>query len=231
MDDGRPISSFPVQEKVNRPKRTIQLILKTVKRYWYVVIAVLVITAGVGYFVTSALRTENAWKRASDYYGRADYENAAKALDGVSVPSDTERLMVYSQTMLATRQLDDALVGYNKLYEAKKDPNTKIIIGNIYNEQKRYEEAEKVYKEAFAANPSYVQAYVNLATLYKLQGRAQDAIAVAKQGVQNNDRSATLYELLVSMLMDNKDSADFKAAVEKLKEINPQDPLLEAINL
>lgn len=70
---------------------------------------------------------------------------------------------------------------------------------------------------------------MNLSTLYKLQGKTQDSVDVAKQGVKANPNSATLYELLISMLLEDKNSTDFKEAVATLKKLNPSDPLLEAL--
>lgn len=227
MEGEAPLESFPVAQKP--ANNLFSRVAKFVKRFWYVPVAVLIIISVLTLIVVRKSHTDQSWKKATDYYGRADYEKAAKALAGLSVPSDAQRLTVYSQTMLATHQLDKALLGYQRLYDIKKDPGVKLIIGNIYNEKKDYEKAEKIYNEAITANPSYVQAYVNLATLYKMQGKNDQAVATAQKGVEANPRSATLYELLVSMLLDKKDSPEYKKAVATLAEINPQDPLLESL--
>lgn len=173
--------------------------------------------------------TNNNWKKATDYYRRADYQNAAKILNKMSLPKDSERLNVYAQTMLATQQLDKAATAYQKLYTVKKDPFAKLVLGNIYNQQKKYDEAAKIYQQLIDANPSYIQAYVNLATLYKLQNNNAKAISVAQKGAANNPSNATLAELVVSLTMEDKDSGDYKKALENLKKLNPKDPLLEAI--
>ena len=171
-----------------------------------------------------------AWVKAEDYYKRADYDKTAKILNNVSLPGDAERLDVYAKTMQATRQLDKSLKANKALYEQKKDPAVKNVIGNLYNEKKEYSEAEKVYEELISSNPTYVQAYVNLATMQKLQNHNDQAIEVASRGVKNNPNNVVLAELMVSLTMTDKQSAEYQQAITKLQEINPQDQLLEIVN-
>lgn len=203
--------------------------IKLLRRYWYVGVVIVLVVVGIVAWFANEASVDAAWKRATDDYGRADYASAAKTLNGMAMPSDEKRLTVYAQTMLATRQLDKALPAYKSLYDKRKDPAVKIVIGNIYNEQKKYDEAAKTYRDIISANSAYVQAYVNLSTLYKLQSKDQDAVEVAKQGVKANSNSVILYELLVSMLLEKKDSSDYKEAVAALKKLNPSDPLLESL--
>lgn len=193
------------------------------------VIGLVVVVAAVAWLVIQT-NQETAWKRATDFFAHAEYEKAKKELNAVGMPTKPERLRIYGQTMLATRQLDKALVAYNKLYEAEKDPAVKLIIGNIYNEQKKYDDSIKVYREVIASNPSNIQAYVNLSTVYKLQNNTKDAVQAASDGVSKNPSSVVLHELKVSMLMNDKASAEYKAAVEALKKLNPNDQLLQALN-
>jgi tetratricopeptide (TPR) repeat protein len=203
-----------------------------VKKYWYVgVILLLLITVGFAALYMQAKDT-TMWKDAQDAYTKADYARSAKLLEGTGIPTDPTRLKIYAESMLATRQYDKALPAYEKLFDVKKDPDVKIKIGNIYNEKKNpeYDRAEKAYQEVIANHPSYVQAYINLSTMYKVQSRTDNAIAAAKKGVKANPTSVSLYELLVAMTMDKKDSTDFKEAVAKLKELNPSDQLLVVVN-
>ncbi len=221
------ITEAPVRQAKESRSRGIFRFLK--KHIVYAAAAVLVLA---GLVVWQIIRTnqETAWKRATDYFSRAEYEKAEKELAGLAMPSKPERLRVYAQTMLATRQLDKSLAAYNKLYETDKDPATKLIIGNVYNEQKKYDEAIKVYRDVIAANGSNVQAYVNLATVYKLQNNTAEAAKVASEGVSKNPANVVLHELKVSMLMNDKSSTEYKEAIDALKKLNPQDQLLQALN-
>jgi tetratricopeptide (TPR) repeat protein len=228
-----PTQSLP-PETLPPAKRSFGSLLRKLvpilRRYWYIVVALIILAGVLIGFQAQRNAQEARWKRATEYFGRVEYDKAAKELKGIPVPKDPERLRTYSQTMLATHQLDNSLTGYKKLYEQKKDPSVKLIIGNIYNEKKDYDNATKIYREAIADNPANVQAYVNLAILYKMRSNMPEAVKVANESVKNNPGSATLRELQVSMLMDDKSTTAYKDAVKALKELNPNDPLLDAIN-
>lgn len=169
------------------------------------------------------------WKTAQDAYDKADYGKAAQTLKTAALPTEPTRLKVYAESMLATRQLDKALAGYKKLYEAKKDPDVQLKIGNIYNEQKKYDDAEKAYRSVMTSSPTMLQSYINLATMQKLQGKVTDAVATAKKGLEANPNAIMLYELVVALTIDNKDSSDYKASVAKLKQLDPNNTLLQSI--
>lgn len=217
-----------------RPKQkhpSAKKVVKVIKKLWYVFVVLgVVLGVAIGWWVSSA-NTDAAWKRAEDAFSRADYETAKKEIGAMPVPSDEDRLKVYAQTMLATRTLDKALVGYTKLYEITKDPQTYLLLGNVYNQQENYDKAVQIYTEVTKSNPQLIQAYVNLATVYKLQSKMDDAISTANKAVENNPKSVQAYELLVALLVENdRDTEEFTTAVEALKALNPEDPLLDAIN-
>jgi predicted Zn-dependent protease len=143
---GSPLSSFP-QYQPPRKRNKFWSFMRIVRRYWYIIAGVVIVLAVIIFFQVKQANAEAAWKRAQDSFAKADYDNAAKAMQGLGIPSDPDRLRVYSQTMLATRQLDQALAGYERLYSAKKDPAVKIIMGNIYNEKKQHDKAIELYRE------------------------------------------------------------------------------------
>lgn len=216
-----------------KPKKTVKTKIRSffrlLVRFWYVVIAVIAIVAGLVSWQVIYSNQESSWKRAADHFARADYAAAYGDIEKLSIPDNSERLKIYAQTMLATRHLDESKTAYQKLYDQKNDPSVKLIIGNIHNEQKNYDEAIKAYREVIADNKTNVQAYVNIATVYKLQGNSPEAAKIAAEAVEANPSSVTLLELKVSMLMDKKGSEEYKSAVADLKKLNPQDPLLQSL--
>jgi tetratricopeptide (TPR) repeat protein len=218
------------RQKQTGPSNKMKKILKFVKRFWYVFVVVAIIAGVLIAWGVASAREDAAWRRANDAFGKADYETAKKEIEGYGVPKEQDRLKVYAQTMLATRTLDKALTGYENLYAVNKDQGTLLILGNIYNQKGDYDKAITTYKQIISNNPGNLQAYVNLATVYKLKSEQDKAIATAKEAVEKNPKSAIALELLVSMLLEDKNSEDYKKAVEQLKAINPEDPLLQAIN-
>jgi tetratricopeptide (TPR) repeat protein len=186
-----------------------------------------VVVAAVGFWFLRGEQQKANWQQATDYYRRADYNKAAPILINLPLPDDAEQLRIYGQTMQATNHLDKATEAYTKLYQIKKDPFAKLVLGNIYNQQKKYDQAEKAYKELIDANPTYVQAYVNLATVYRLQGHNDKALETAKTGLRNNPNNVVIAELAFSLAAGDWTSEEFKEAKATLERINPDDPLLQ----
>lgn len=220
----------PTAGSTKRPKRILRKLGHFLRKFWYVVVVVLAAVITVVVLQVVQANRDSSWQKASEHFSRAEYSEAKEIIEDFPVPADAERQRVYAQTMLATGTLDKALNGYNALYKNTEDVAAKLIIGNIYNQQKKYDEAITIYREVISANPSNVQAYVNLATVYRLQNKNAEAAKVAAEAVKNNPQSVTLLELQVSMLMDDKNSPEYIQAVKTLREVNPNDPLLQAID-
>lgn len=224
------------EQQPNATKSKVARVGHAAKEYWYI-LAVVVVVAGVAVvFAVIQQNQSHHWAKAQDYFSRADYEKAAKELQGLSMPSDETRLVVYSRVMHATANNDptnthykNALAAYEKLYAMHKDPQVKILMANIYIQQKQYEQAAKMLNEVIAANPSFIQAYSNLATMYRVQGNNKQAIVVAKKGIDANPKDGTLRELLVGLLLDEKGSAAYNDAVTQLKTVYPSSHLLESL--
>lgn len=207
----------------------IKRVVMIMRKYWYLlVIALIALVVGVAWFLLSSIY-DSAWEKATDHFTRAEYSKAEKLIVDFEVPKDSDRQRVYAQTMQATGNIDKALSGYEALYESTKDTSARMSIGNIYNQKQDYDKAISIYQEIVADNTSNVQAYVNMATVYRLQGKKQEAIDVSREAVNHNPRNVTLLELQVSMLLEDKESVEYQEAVAALREVSPEDPLLEAL--
>lgn len=207
-----------------------------VRKLWFVVVIIVVVVVGVVVWSMQQASVDATWKKASDLHGRADYAAAAKLIGEMPVPTDEKRLFVYAETMMATGQYDKALPAYKSMYDNNKDPDTKNKIGNVYSQQKKYDEAAKVYRELIASNYSYIQAYTNLASVYMAQGKMQDALEVYRLGIKSNPNSVVLYEALIGILHVEKgkksnlyNATEYKEAIATLKKLNPSDLIFDSI--
>lgn len=225
------VNQTPLPESsAQKPKKSFKnKVVHFVKKYWYIVaFAITIISALITWQVLAA-QNAAAWQRAEDHFQKADYASAEAILVNMPVPGDAEQLRVYSQTMLATNHTEKALEGYTKLYEMNNDASTYLIIANIHNQQEEYKQAIEIYRSIIADNNGNVQAYVNLATVYRIQGNKDEAALVAAQAVEANPNNVILLELRVSMLLENKDTNEYREAVDALRAANPEDPLLIAL--
>lgn len=195
-------------------------------------IILLLALLGGGLIYLSVYRQDTAWDKAKGYYQSADYTKAAEELKKVSFPSTVEKLEIYADTMFAIGDYESALKGYEKIYEINKESDAMNMIGNIFNQQNNYEKAIESYRKVIVSNPNYIRSYVNLSTTYRLKGDINNAIVVTKEGIVNNPNNTELRVLLVSTMVTNeelKKSSDFKDALDKLKELDPKNPILTQI--
>jgi tetratricopeptide (TPR) repeat protein len=210
--------------------KTLNKKLALLKKYWYVLLAVVLVLAALIYFVASHLSSQADWAQAEKLYKTSDYAKIKDLVADKPMPKDGKRLEIYTYTMHATGGLDKALEGYKRIDQKNPSPDTKVRIANVYNQQKKYDQATEIYKQIINENPTYIQAYVNLATVQRLQAKTNESIKTAAEGVKNNPDSVTLHELNVSMLMNDKSSKDYKNSIEALKKLDPQNQLLRILN-
>ena len=194
------------------------------------VVVVLALLIGGFTLLQSRRNADKEWDQAVAAYQKGDYAKASEYIGDKDMPKEGERLQAYAQTKLATGKVDEALPAYERINQLNATPETKNIIGNIYNQKKQYDKAAKIYQEVIDGNASFIQAYINLATVKLLQGDKKAAQEVAKKAVEANPNSVTVHELLVSMYLEDKESSEYQTAVENLRKLNPEDPLLESID-
>lgn len=181
-----------------------------------IVFALLVIVVG-GYFVHSIY----SWKKAEEYFKTAQYQKVIDEIGNQPMPSDPQKLDIYGRSMMATRQLDKAYAAYEKLNAISKSLDNTLIMANIQSEKGNTDQAEKLYQEVIDENPHFIQAYLNLASLYRLKGDKAKANEILLKGVTNNPDSPSIYDYLLSINEDNSKSADYKGWLEKLKKLDP----------
>lgn len=198
--------------------------LKKNKNYKFCLLAVvLFIFLGLGVYFYS----ENKWQKAENYYRQGEYKQAAKEIAYLLPPKDQEKLKMYAHIMFATGELDKAEKAYSILAKQTDNPFFHIMLGNVYREKKEFGQAVSQYEELIDSHPNYVQAYLNLASLYSLQGQQDKAVEVLKRGTDKNPNAVNLYEMIVSILSDNKESSDYRWAKSHLKKLDPNNNLLQ----
>jgi len=181
----------------------------------------------IGSGISAKFFYDKKWKDAEENYKKADYQKAAANLKYLPMPSDGARLRIYGQTMMATNQDNKASIAFEKLSDKTEDPFAELMLGNIANQQKEYDKAVEIYEHLTSSNPNYIQAYANLAMVYKIQNRTDKAVATAKRGIDANPNSTILHELMVSLTMENKELPEYKNSIEKLKQLDPNNFLLK----
>jgi tetratricopeptide (TPR) repeat protein len=97
---------------------------------------------------------------------------ATRLLAGVALPDQGEVLLDPKRKHL----LDKAVAEYiTAMQESADMPTGQMQLGLMYLARKQFDQAENAYHHALLVEPDFVPALVNLADLYRLQGRDQQA--------------------------------------------------------
>jgi predicted CXXCH cytochrome family protein len=100
-------------------------------------------------------------------------------------------------------------------------PEANLNLGVLYADLGRLEEAEQWYRRAIDRQASFVPAYVNLADLYRRQGRDADGETVLRTGLKTAPDAAGLHHALGLTLVRRR---QLPAALESLERAATLDP-------
>lgn len=67
------------------------------------------------------------------------------------------------------------------------------LVGNAYQQQRKYDEALSAYDKALTAKPDFHDAYRNMAEIYRVQGRFAEAISISNKGLAIFPRDPDIY--------------------------------------
>jgi tetratricopeptide (TPR) repeat protein len=119
---------------------------------------------------------------------RAVRMNAARVL--LDTPAD---LLKPEQQRTVQRTLEELISAQQ--YNTDR-PEGRTALGNIYTTLGDYDKAEAYFKAAIDVGPALAQAYVNLADLYRVQQREQDADEILRLGLKQSDNRAPIHHAL-----------------------------------
>ncbi len=110
---------------------------------------------------------------------------------------------------LANGDVDGAELAYKRMHDRDpKDGAGLVLLGLIREKQGNKEVAEKAYKRAIELRPDLEVAYVDLSALLIDERRAEDALAVARDGLTRAPSSASLHANAAAALAAQGDQAD-----------------------
>ncbi len=128
-----------------------------------------------------------------------------EALNPTNPNNWAQRGAIYSQLTGVTKDASSwAVSAYTRAIELDPtNPVLRLNIGGVYFLDKGYVNAERQFRAAALLKPDYANAHYNLAQVFKVQKKFQDAIT----------------ELQVVLRLVPQDSEDFKKATSELTEL------------
>lgn len=98
-------------------------------------------------------------------------------------------------------------------------------LANKYYDAGRYEEAIRYYQQALTLDPKNVSIITDLGTAHFYSGRPDEAIGYYNRSLQINPRHAqSLHNLVIVNLQGKKDVPAARAALDRLKGVDPHNP-------
>ena len=103
-------------------------------------------------------------------------------------------------------------------------PESYLNIGLIHVDQGQFDQAEAAYRAALDLQPNFTQAAVNLADLYRIQGRDVDGEKTLRQALARDPRNATANHALGLLLIRQKRLPEAMAALEEAAKLDSDNP-------
>ncbi|MEQ1921108.1 MAG: tetratricopeptide repeat protein [Pyrinomonadaceae bacterium] len=144
-------------------------------------------------------------------------------------PNDYEAQMVAADLYYQIERFDDAAVLYeaaSKIKPGEFEPMVKA--GNAYFDAEKYEPAEKWYLKALEKDPKNINARTDLGLTFFLREprNIERAIKEYKAALVIDPNHEITLQNLTLAYMENGDKQNLAMTMEKLKAINPNNPVI-----
>ena len=137
-------------------------------------------------------------------------------------PSNPEGYRLLATVQFAQKQMDDAIVSFNKVLQLKPDDApAHVNRGVLYATLKKDAEAESDFRSAIRSDPKYNESYANLARFYQYHQQPEKAIEVLQLGIKNNPDSAANYLRLAGLLQSQNRGSDAEMVIQQLRNSKP----------
>ena len=187
----------------------------------------------------NAIATDNAFSSyillADLYIGQNKHVDEAKALfeqaEGLAEnPNQTAGVALgRAQLALLEEKPEEALLQYQLAADLAPDiPGVWNSIGTVQLSLSQNDAAEKSFLKSIEVDPTVVEAYADLATLYVEQNKEVEAMQVLEQGMVANPLAADIKAALAMLYLG---TGDLSRAEELIEEAEELDPELELVNI
>lgn len=153
-------------------------------------------------------------------YFTGDYELAADASASLAAVEPRSATALYWSIKANERLAFIALDKFQQL-----EPNSArshLLLGDIYRQRRRFDDAQAEYQKALTANPSDPAALLGLASAYLGNGDIDKTIQVAQSGLNQTPNDAELNLIMGEALTARHQYADAEPALLKALAAKPQ---------
>jgi tetratricopeptide (TPR) repeat protein len=110
------------------------------------------------------------------------------------------------------------------------DPKPRLELANLLYDNRRYERAIEWYRRGLELDPKNINAHTDLGTAYFYTGRTKEALAEYRKSLEiDPNHEPTLMNSIVVNLQGAQNVAAAQAAWDRLHQLNPNHPELDAL--
>ncbi|MGE4646795.1 MAG: tetratricopeptide repeat protein [Arenicellales bacterium] len=149
---------------------------------------------------------------------------AGGTLPGTAVPaSEFEQI----QALLNSQRYDEALALITTTITKTTDSPTELLFAraDVLASSGRHQEAEQAYRELITRYPGRPEPYNNLARLYSLQGKLEQAAALLRAGLYTDPSYRVLFDNLSQVYAEQAARAYRHAMNPEDSQANKKEPL------
>lgn len=162
-------------------------------------------------------------------FSRGNYQDAAAAYQKAVLQSPSNADLYY--WLAASKEKLGEIDAQAAAAEEAIKRNTRylaeslVILGNARHAQKRMPEAIDAYSRALASRPDKVEAYRQLAELYRSQNRIPEAIEISKAGLRQHANNGDIFTDLTWFYSLAGRTDDAIAAGRSAVQLLPKNPM------
>lgn len=151
----------------------------------------------------------------------SDSRRAVRIAAAAALAVVPEAALAPAQRPVRARALDE----YRAVQNENADrPESRLNLGMLAADLGQNDTARTEYETALRIEPQFVPAYVNLADLYRAEGRDGDAEGVLRRGLAQVPEAAELHHALGLTLVRQQRRGDAVAALARAAQLAPNDP-------
>ncbi len=145
-------------------------------------------------FVTVS-NAQDDLQKGKDAIGRGDFVTAVDALSkAVASKQNYETYYYYGLALYKTGSVQKAEENLKKaLAQDDEGIDAMITLGNLYSEQKKYDEANSLFKKGLKVEPDNINLMIAQANNLSIQGKIDDAIVVLTRATSVSKENPKVY--------------------------------------
>lgn len=146
-------------------------------------------------------------------------------------PNDADAVLALARLNLSINDLIRARGLYERYVKLRpEDREGRLTLANLHFDTRQFDKARDLYQEFLIQEPGHPEVLTDLGTCYRNLGDPARALELFRkaQGM-NPDLPQAVFNEVVVLAMDLKDFASASERFEKLKQLEPANPNVEAL--